>query len=95
VRIIQRWLEDLIPNYLANRRQDIRQLALAVETGELEPARLIGHGIKGSGSVYGFPEISEIGRSIDQSVVEGGAAGISRQISNLADYLERVEVVYP
>jgi CheY-like chemotaxis protein len=87
-------LEDLIPGYLANRRHDLLALYEAVNRGDLPAARTIGHGMKGSGHGYGFPAISEIGRSIEQCASSQDAAGIVKQVSSLEDYLLRLEVVY-
>jgi CheY-like chemotaxis protein len=87
-------VSDLIPSYLSNRQHDLVSLAQAVNRGDLPAARLIGHGMKGSGAGYGFPAISEIGRSIEQCAISEDTAGIMRQISSLEEYLTRVEVVY-
>ena len=87
-------LEDLIPGYLANRRNDLVALAKAVNNGDLSPARVIGHGMKGSGTGYGFPAITEIGRNIEQSASNQDIAGVKRQICNLEDYLQRVDVLF-
>ena len=87
-------LEDLIPGYLVNRRNDLVALAMAVNSGDLSPARVIGHGMKGSGTGYGFPAITEIGRNIEQSALNQDIAGVKRQICELEDYLQRVDVLY-
>ena len=87
-------VSDLIPSYLSNRQHDLVSLAQAVNRGDLPAARFIGHGMKGSGAGYGFPAISEIGRSIEQCAISEDTAGIMRQISSLEEYLTRVEVVY-
>jgi len=86
-------LEDMIPGYLANRRHDLVALSEAVNRGDLPAARTIGHGMKGSGTGYGFPAISEIGRSIEQCANRRDAAGILQQVSSLEEYLSRLEVV--
>ena len=87
-------LEDLIPGYLNNREHDLLALAQAVEKGDLQSARVIGHGMKGSGGGYGFMAISDIGRSIEQFAASEDPAGVQRQIGVLRDYLERLEVIY-
>ena len=87
-------LEDLIPEYLANRRHDVGRLEEAVKKRDFGAARVIGHGMKGSGAGYGFRDISEIGRAIEDSARGEDAAKILRQVSKLADYLSRVDVLY-
>jgi two-component system sensor histidine kinase/response regulator len=88
-------LEDLIPGYLKNRESDILALGKAVAEGDLQSARVIGHGIKGSGGGYGFSALSDIGRNIEQAAASEDADGVKRQIAILEDYLRRLEVIYP
>lgn len=87
-------LEELIPGYLTNRRQDLVVLGEAVRQGDMGIAKTVGHGMKGSGSGYGFPVISEIGRGIEQSALAKDGEGIERQVVILEEYLERLEIVY-
>jgi signal transduction histidine kinase/DNA-binding response OmpR family regulator len=86
-------VEDLIPGYLANRGQDLVSLMEAVRNGDMKTARVIGHGMKGSGAGYGFPAVTEIGRQIEQCATAKDAAGVEKQIAILKDYLARLEVV--
>jgi len=87
-------LEDLIPDFISNRRRDLVSLAEAAKRGDLPAVRTIGHGMKGSGTSYGFPALTDIGRLMEQCAVGEDAAGIERQIRQLEDYLSRLEVVY-
>ena len=87
-------LEDLIPEYLSNRKRDLGALADAVKRGNLPAAKVIGHGMKGSGTGYGFPAFTELGRGIEQCAVAQDAVGLSRLITELDEYLTRLEVVY-
>jgi PAS domain S-box-containing protein len=87
-------LEDLIPEYLANRQQDVLSLGLALESGDHAAAKFIGHGMKGSGSGYGFAAITDIGGSIERCALAKDAPGIQVQVGRLRDYLARLEVVY-
>lgn len=51
----------LVPDYLKGRTQDVQKLAEALANSDFEGVRVIGHNLKGSGSSYGFPEITAIG----------------------------------
>lgn len=87
-------LEDLIPNYLTNKQKDIEMMRQALAEKDYEKVQLIGHSMKGSGGGYGFEEISEIGRTIEEAAINNDADDVERHIQRLDDYLERVEVVY-
>ena len=87
-------LEELIPTFLANRDRDIASIRRALETGDLETTRGIGHSMKGSGGGYGFDEITEIGRAIEMASKDGDTDRVLRATVELEDYLRRVDIVF-
>lgn len=87
-------LEELIPNYLSNRLKDVSLIREAVETDDMEKARILGHSMKGSGGGYGFDRISQIGSEIEEAAKRGDSSSVLKQLDDLSDYLDRVEVVY-
>lgn len=86
-------LEDLIPIFLENRHKDVEEIRRLLKEGNLEEIRRLGHSMKGSGGGYGFDEISEIGRNIEEAAKSGDAERIERLNNQLAEYLSVVEVV--
>jgi HPt (histidine-containing phosphotransfer) domain-containing protein len=91
---IDKDLADLIPGYLANRRKDIEKMNAAIDSGETEAIRMIGHQLKGSGGGYGFDFITDIGMAIEHAAKEGSREEIKGHIAALGDYLDRLETVY-
>lgn len=87
-------LEDLVPGFLENRKNDVKSLGEALEQGDYERVRVLGHTMRGSGGGYGFDAITEIGGVLEQAAKAKDAEEIRRRISELASYLERVEVTY-
>ena len=65
----------------------------ALEQGEFEAVKNIGHTLKGTGGGYGFQVISEVGKELEKAATERNAVSIRQEIDRLADYLARVEVV--
>ncbi len=87
-------LEDLIPGFLKNRRNDLEALAKALEQGDFESIRKLAHTMKGVGGGYGFDAITDISREIQQAAEDQNAEGIRKGIKELSSYLDRVEVVF-
>ena len=87
-------LEDLIPGFLENRQEDIRSIEEALEKGDYETIRTLGHSMKGSGGGYGFDAITDIGKSLEDAAKEKNTGEIRKRVGELLHYLERVEVVY-
>jgi CheY-like chemotaxis protein len=82
-------LADLAEGYLTNRRADAAALLSAVRSGDLAGARQRAHRMKGSGSGYGFPRVSELGASIESAAATGDVAAIERGARALSEYAER------
>ncbi|MBI3329545.1 MAG: Hpt domain-containing protein [Nitrospinae bacterium] len=87
-------LQELIPGYLDNRQADIQALREALEQGDYETIRILGHSMKGSGGGYGFDAITEIGSALEQAAKDREPDAIRRWVGELVTYLERVQVVY-
>src|SRR6056297_1978726 len=90
---IDKDLADLIPTYLENRRKDIANIRAALEQGDYETVRVLGHDMKGSGGGYGFEEITEFGRSIEQTAKNQDPESIQKQVADLLEYLDQVHVI--
>jgi signal transduction histidine kinase/DNA-binding NarL/FixJ family response regulator len=87
-------MEDLVPGYLEKRRKDVLAYRQALEAGDFEAVRMLGHKMKGTGAGYGFPVLTEIGNAIELAALSKDAAGIAASIDRLAWYTERVKLDY-
>lgn len=86
-------LWDLIPGYLDNRRKDLEKLETALEKGDFDSIKSIGHSMKGSGGAYGFDGITEIGAALEQCGKSKDEAGTRKWISALENYIRNVKTV--
>jgi len=87
-------LEDLVPVFLDNRRKDVARLEALLEADDYTEIRKIGHSLKGVGGGYGFDPITDLGAEIETAALAGDAATIRQARARLADYLDRVDVVF-
>jgi HPt (histidine-containing phosphotransfer) domain-containing protein len=87
-------LKDLIPGYIENRRKDIHNLQAAILQKDYNAIRFIGHGMKGSGSGYGFDQISELGHMLELSGKEEAGEEAAAHTKQLTEYIERLVVQY-
>ena len=91
---VDRDLEDLIPGFINNRRKDAESIADALKRKDYETIRVLGHGMKGAGGGYGFDAITDFGKIIESAARNKDAGEISKQISDMMIYLDKVKVVY-
>lgn len=87
-------LEDLIPGFFQNRQNDVQRLSEALEQGDFETIRIIGHSMKGAGGGYGFDRVTELGAIIEEAAKAQDRTRIRDAVAELADYMSRVEIVY-
>ncbi len=66
-RSIPSAIEALRPAFLANRTLDLVKMRTALAVHDFASIQAIGHNCKGTGSGYGYPDISTIGSSIEQA----------------------------
>ena len=86
-------LEDLIPEYLEQQKEDVKCMIAACEQGDYETILSLGHDMKGTGGAYGFDALSDIGGRLVQSAREQNQEEVRQLLGALSTYLERVEVV--
>jgi hypothetical protein len=68
-------------------------MTAALQRDDFEQIRTLGHNMKGAGQGYGFPEITNFGRLIEEASSACEGAKVHGQITALSQYLSRVEVV--
>jgi HPt (histidine-containing phosphotransfer) domain-containing protein len=86
-------LEDLIPEYLENKREEADIIRQALNAEDYETIGVLGHNMKGSGGGYGFDMITDIGSAIESAAKEKDFERIRKSIDDLLIYLERVDIV--
>jgi HPt (histidine-containing phosphotransfer) domain-containing protein len=86
-------IEDLIPVFLENRHRDVEEIKRLLKVGDFEEIRRLGHSMKGAGGGYGFHEITEIGRKIEEAAKSKDKVEVEKLNMMLAEYLSVVKVV--
>jgi HPt (histidine-containing phosphotransfer) domain-containing protein len=87
-------LEDLIPTFMKNRNKELETLKTALGAGDMEQLRQLGHRMKGVGNSYGFEKVSLLGKEIEDGAKVKDLAGLATRLTEYADYLARVKIVY-
>lgn len=74
------------PGYLANRIRDLEKMREALANGDFETVRATGHNCKGTGSGYGFPEISAAGAAIEKAARAADAKAVEVALAEFESY---------
>jgi HPt (histidine-containing phosphotransfer) domain-containing protein len=87
-------LSDIVPIFLSNIRENPATICRALDSGDLQLARTLGHNMKGTGTAYGFPVITDLGAQIEVAAKTADVETIRAKSSELAAYLERLRIEY-
>jgi signal transduction histidine kinase/CheY-like chemotaxis protein len=80
-----------VPVYLARRRKDVEELRDLLGQHDLERVLVLAHNMKGSGTGYGFPELSKLGAEMEKSAKAGSHAELESQTQSLEALLSIFE----
>ena len=86
-------MAKLAPDFLAKRRQDVAKIRQALNDNKIDSVRVLGKSMKGTGGVYGFSQISEIGADLVSAAGSKSVEAVSACLGRLEDFLERVKII--
>ena len=72
--------------YIKHTSKELEKIKL--DSDSLDAIRIFGHNIKGSGGMYGFDEVTNIGLQIENAAKESDLDSIKLSLSELGDFLK-------
>ena len=91
---LRRDIEDLIPTFLNNRRNEVEALRLALDWQNFEHLAYLGNRMMGCGTPYGFDQVSIIGQFIAEAAQSKNGDLVADKIEQYADYLSCVQISF-
>jgi signal transduction histidine kinase/DNA-binding NarL/FixJ family response regulator len=92
--VVDEELSAIVPRFLSNVRKNPAAIAAALARGDYDTVRSLGHNMKGTGASFGLPQISALGDRLERAAKEQSADSVLAANSELAQFLDRVEVRY-
>jgi CheY-like chemotaxis protein len=86
-------LEQLAPRYLTDRIAEVPVMLRLVESGSLERLSVLAHNMKGTGTAYGFPDLTRLGAALEAAAKQADQETARARIIELEQYLSRVKLV--
>lgn len=90
---IQQGLESIVPGYLEGRRKEIPELLELLATSNFSGLATLAHNLKGTGGMYGFPELTRLGAALEQSAKQEDSSALHIQITKVSNYVDRVQLI--
>jgi HPt (histidine-containing phosphotransfer) domain-containing protein len=94
VVVLARELEELIPEFMANRRKDLKAMRVLLGNDDFEGLRLLGDRIKGVSGSYGLTRMAAIAKTIEDSAKAGKRAALHVLVEQYEAYLEKVQITF-
>lgn len=85
-------LKRLIPGYLAARKNEVSKMMKLLAESDYDRLRSLGHNMKGTGSSYGFPELTRFGAALESAARQADNATAAKRIAEIDHYLSRVQL---
>jgi len=82
--------EALIQNYLKRRIEEIHLLEKALSEEDYSVIFRVGHQLKGNGTMFGFPGISELGSKIEKGSLIRNRNDLSTMIGEYRELLDQL-----
>jgi hypothetical protein len=83
-------LSSLLPQFFANRRRDVRTIRDALEKNDFDVVVTLAHNMRGTGTSFGFPELSAIGDGLEAAARERRVAPCLALLARLAETVDRI-----
>lgn len=87
-------LAEIMPRYLEIRQKEMLELEQAVESEDFDQIRMLGHKLKGTGSAYGFDELSRLGTLIEDKACEKNMNDVPKFTSEVRHFLDNLEIEF-
>lgn len=89
---VEKELEQLVKRFLKRQEGGLQRMQRALDGGDLQTIRRLGHDLKGAGEVFGFPELSVLGARFEQAAQAGDVAALTTHIASMERYLKRLQL---
>ena len=87
-------LEDLIPSFLENRRNEVGEVERALASGDYEFVRRLAHTLKGICRPYGFIHLEDMSKRMEVAGEAENEEQVRGILAEIKSYVENVRVVY-
>lgn len=92
--ILDQKLAKLIPRFMINKKQDVKQMLETLETGAIRDLKKQAHTVKGTSWMYGFTHLGNLCQALEQSAESGDQFQTRHLLQEITTYLDTVQIRY-
>ena len=87
-------LRSLVPMFMGRLRPGGPELQDAIRHSDFAAIRIFGHNLKGNGTNFGFPLLSELGDRLESAALRNELGPMETLVYELRKYLDSVVIEY-
>lgn len=87
-------LQDLIPQFVENRKKDIETLEQLVEKNDLAAVAQLAHKIKGAAAGYGFNELSNLAARMETAAKANDSTPLKDLVKQMRVHFLNIDIRY-
>lgn len=87
-------LQDLVPQFVENRKKDIETLRQLVQKDDLEAISQLAHKIKGAAAGYGFNELSDLAAQMEKASKKNENAPLPGLVQRMETHFFNIEIQF-
>jgi HPt (histidine-containing phosphotransfer) domain-containing protein len=91
---IDKDIDDLIPNFLNNRKKDLDEFEALLKDKNFNQICLEAHNFKGTSGSYGFFNAQELGIALEKASIEKDVTKAKSLIDELKEYFSNLQIIY-
>jgi HPt (histidine-containing phosphotransfer) domain-containing protein len=84
-------VQELVPGYLAARRDEVSKMMQLLAASDFERLRVLSHSLKGSGTSFGFPELTRFGAELELDAEALDSVAFGHTLQRLKAYLDELD----
>ena len=92
--VVDEELSAIAPKFLNNVRRNSQLIVGALARVDFDTIRSLGHNMKGTGTSFGFPQISAIGDELERAAKQRDADSVRNLTARLVHFLDSVDLRY-
>lgn len=84
------FIKQLAKDFVRDMLTQLKSLDSKIKNREVAELAVFGHTLKGSGTIFGYPEISELGMHLEDAVRAGDWDGVENNTKKLIEFIENI-----
>ncbi len=80
----------ILGRYIEHRKRDFQQCLYSLKRHQYKNIEKVGHQLKGNGATFGHPELSSIGKKLEEAAQEKDIDNLKESMKEFSDWVKNL-----